>query len=135
MSLIAENTHVTALLFALTGFGSLDINRAAQWLDEADADYGDFATFIESFCQDTGTSFVGLDIVAVVLEFIAQEAKADELREHIYGNYLDSRFDIGEEEAGRILYAVMEDERGAAWRFLVGLTDAEEPDQASLDEE
>lgn len=123
-----DTGHGAALLFALTGIGSLDSHRVAEWLDETDADYGEFSSFIEAFCQDTGLPLVGLDIAAMVLEFIAQEAQADDLREHLHGNYLDSRFDIAADKAGELLYAIEESDRGAAWRFLVQLTDAEEPD-------
>jgi len=129
-----SNTYVGDLLLALTGFGSRDLAQATEWLDRAELDYSEFAAFGTSYCNDTGMTLQDLDIVALVLEFAAQEAGAGELRESIHSNYLCSTYDLNAEEASEILYDIDKDERGAAWRFLVEMTDAVEPSVEDVEE-
>jgi len=128
--------NVLVLLRALTNFGWHDLVRTAEWLDEAEADYGQFADFVSDFCRDTDTPLTGLDMPAMALEYIAEQAGARQLRGQIYSNFLCSCFDISEEETGEILYRVDEDERNAAWKFLLDFTAAIEPesDESQSDE-
>lgn len=121
-----EEGRLLDLLLALTSYGSRDLATAADWLDEAGMDDGKFGEYVEELCKETDTPMADADIAAMALEYIAQET-ASELTGHVYGNYLCSGFDIDDEKAGEILYAIPEDERGDAWEFLVKMTNATKP--------
>lgn len=125
-----SESRLLDLLLSLTSYGSGDLSAAAEWLDEAGLSTDDFGQYVEEWCKDTGSQMAGLDIAALALEFIVQEAGAANLAEYIYGNFMCSDFDIDDDKAGEILYAIPEDEREEAWEFLREFTGVRPPSVA-----
>lgn len=124
---MSKDNNVLVLLRSLTNFGWSDLVRATEWLDEAEVDYDDFSEFVFAYCRETETTLQGLDVPALALECIAEQAGVGEMRGWIHSNFLCSCFDIGEEEAGEILYRLEEDQWNAARRFLGDFTAAVAP--------
>lgn len=122
-----QDQRLLELYQSLLPYGSMDLQTAAGWLEHATIDFGDFGDYVTEFCKDTGMAMKDLDIAALVLEYIPSEAHADELREYVARNFYCSTYNISEDKAGEILYAVPEDERNDAWEWLVDFTDAAEP--------
>lgn len=107
---------------ALTGLKKFDVENAHKTLEAARVSADDFVNYLEQYFEDTGLSLADIDIVAMSYEFIADSANAPDLKEHIYHNYLDTRFDISKEEANQILLKVAKKQRNEAWQWIQGET-------------
>ena len=110
---------------AITSWGYGDVDAAIRWLNEPDADFRDFAEYLETFAREADTPMAEFDICALALEFICGIANAPELAGHVYGNFMCSDFDIEADKAAPILRKVKKDDRIAAWYFLadrIGVT-------------
>jgi hypothetical protein len=115
-----EPTDAERLEFyhAVVGWSYRDVDVAILWLNEAEADFGDFADFLEQEADNTDDLISALDVCAKALEFICNQAILPHLAEYVAGNFTCSRFDIDSDKAAKIMRVIKKDDRNAAWRFL-----------------
>ncbi len=122
---------MTYLYKALTGLYPIEVQRADDYLGEADAHDGFveyFYSYIESLSDETrllnAVNQLSIDIVAMAFRFIAECAHVPQIADSISANQFATSFDISSEEASQILNAVPEDQRNDAWQWVFKQTDS-----------
>lgn len=98
--------EVQSFLSNLLPYGSLDLYTCVKVLKKAGVEFDVFSEYVESFCEDTGSNLLKLDICALAFDYILQEARREieekigvdilnDLKNEIYviGNYCCTQFD------------------------------------------
>jgi len=72
-----SNESVNELMRSILPFGYLDLQAAAELLEEARVSFNDFSSYVEEFALDTGVEFDRLDICGLAYEYILQQARQE----------------------------------------------------------
>jgi hypothetical protein len=103
---------------ALTHIKSLDGEMASKILSAAGLSADDFAEYVTQYLDELGITLKNVDIIGLAYAFIAESGHVPTLKECIYSNYLDTRFDLSPEEAAKILAKTPKSKRNEAWTWL-----------------
>ncbi len=103
---------------ALTHIQPLDGEMASKVLSNADVSVYDFAEYVTQYLTELSITLNDVDIIGLAYAFIAESGHAPSLKEYIYSNYLDTRFDLSPEEAAKILAKTPKSKRNEAWKWL-----------------
>lgn len=103
---------------ALTRIKSLDGEMTSKILSTADVSVEDFAEYVNQYLDELRITLNEVDIVGSAYAFIAESGHAPTLKEYIYSNYLDTRFDLSPEKAAKILSKTPKSKRNKAWQWL-----------------
>lgn len=103
------------IVSAIIPFGSSDIARANEIIDEAGLNDADVAEYIKDFARDCDMDILDIDVVAAVYEYILQNVRTlieektqiDILNTEGYeinvaGNYLATSYDSSTENGQRV---------------------------------
>lgn len=103
---------------ALTQIKPLDEERASKVLYDAGLVAHDFAEYVNQYLYELNITLNNVDVVGLAYAFIAESGYAPKLKDYIYSNYLDTRFDLSSEEATKILAKTPKRKRNDAWEWL-----------------
>lgn len=103
---------------ALTQIKPLDEERASKVLYDAGVVAYDFAEYVNQYLDELNITLNDVDIVGLAYAFIAESGHAPSLKDYIYSNYLDTRFDLSPEKAAKILSKTPKSKRNDAWEWL-----------------
>ena len=89
---------------AILNYGSSDVGRAEDIIGEAELDISEVGQYIADYANNVGTLLSGLDVVALVYDFILQKVRDEvdnynnntelaDLDVSVAGNYLATSYD------------------------------------------
>ena len=117
----------------LVGLTSDDVINIQTWIDEACIDDDAFVEFVQEQSKELEKCVWELDLYALFLEFVANEADVPELIPFLYNHGWKSTFRISPEDAGKIMAQISEEDRNEAWFFILELIEVELPDDENGD--
>jgi hypothetical protein len=103
---------------ALTHIKSLDGEMTSKILSNSGVSLYDFAEYVNQYLGELRITLNDVDIISLAYAFIAECGHVPILKEYIYSNYLDTRFDISPEKATKILVKTPKSKRNEAWKWL-----------------
>lgn len=110
------------LLTNLLNLNECEYEILMEWIDEvfsSDEDVEKFVEFVQDQSKELEIYLWELDICALFYEFACQEANVPELIEVLLADGCDTRFEISNKEAIKILEDVPEEDRNQYWYFLL----------------